>query len=488
MRALLDVETATFSLERFEELIRPEQYRQLTQAAREARRMLAGRTIWNVNSTARGGGVAEMLRSLVAYAKGAGLDCRWLVIVPEDPGFFRVTKRIHNHLHGYEGNGGRLDDEAREIYERALRVSAQALAERVEPGDIVLLHDPQTAGMVPAVARVTPHVIWRCHVGLDMPNDLARQAWSFLLPYVEDAHAYVFSRADFAWEGLDRSRIGVIPPSIDPFSPKNQQLSRDQVAAILTVAGIVTGGPASGAMFQREDGTVASVVNRAEMVEVAPVTLNDRLVVQVSRWDRLKDPMGVIRGFVDHVVPHVDAHLFVVGPSVEAVSDDPEGLEVLRESILEWESLRPEAQRHVHLVTLPMVDSEENAAMVNAIQRHAEVIVQKSLAEGFGLTVAEAMWKGRPVVASRIGGIKDQIEHGRTGILIDDARDLAEYGGAVRALLEMPEQAAKMGEAARERVRDYFLGPRHLMQYAELFEQLLAAGATRAGRDEAEQA
>jgi trehalose synthase len=215
------------------------------------------------------------------------------------------------------------------------------------------------------------------------------------------------------------------------------------------------------------------------MVESSQATVGDRLVVQVSRWDGLKDPVGVIRGFADHVAPHTDAHLVLAGPAAEAVSDDPEGDQVLRDSLLAWEFLPPPVRDRVHLATLPMKDTEENATLVNALQRKAEVVVQKSLAEGFGLTVAEAMWKGRPVVASRIGGIQDQIEDGRTGLLISDPRDLAEYGAAVRSLLDDPERAARMGAAARERVRDYFLGPRHLMQYGELLERLVSpTGAT----------
>jgi trehalose synthase len=213
------------------------------------------------------------------------------------------------------------------------------------------------------------------------------------------------------------------------------------------------------------------------MVEGSRATARDRIVVQVSRWDRLKDPVGVIRGFADHVAPHTGAHLVLAGPAAEAVSDDPEGDQVLRDSMRAWELLSPAVRDQVHLVTLPMKDTDENATLVNALQRRAEVVVQKSLAEGFGLTVAEAMWKGRPVVASRIGGIQDQIEDGRTGLLISDPQDLAEYGAAVRSLLDDPGRAARMGAAARERVRHHFLGPRHLMQYGELLRRLVSVSS-----------
>jgi trehalose synthase len=202
---------------------------------------------------------------------------------------------------------------------------------------------------------------------------------------------------------------------------------------------------------------------------------DDPVVLQVSRWDRLKDPLGVIRGFVDHVAPTTDAHLVYAGPAVEAVADDPEGKEVLQEAQAYFGQLDAEAKDRVHLTALPMDDLAENAAIVNALQRRADVIVQKSIAEGFGLTVAEGMWKARPVVASRIGGIQDQIIDGETGILLDDPTDLAAYGAAVRGLLEDPEAARRMGQAAMARVRDEFLAVRSLMQYLNLMEKLLKA-------------
>jgi trehalose synthase len=204
-----------------------------------------------------------------------------------------------------------------------------------------------------------------------------------------------------------------------------------------------------------------------------PPSYDDPLVVQVSRWDRLKDPMGVMVGFAEHVAVSTDAHLVLAGPNVRGIADDPEGEEVLDEVEHHWRELPGPARGRVHLACLPMDDIEENAAIVNALQRRATVVIQKSLMEGFGLTVAEAMWKSRPVVASRIGGIQDQIEHGRTGLLVSDPRDLKEFGSCVLSLLEDTEGAERMGQEARSRVRTDFLGPRHLMQYLELVDRLL---------------
>jgi trehalose synthase len=196
-------------------------------------------------------------------------------------------------------------------------------------------------------------------------------------------------------------------------------------------------------------------------------------VVQISRWDRLKDPMGVLDSYVGGVAGTCDAHLVLAGPSVDEVADDPEGAETYREVKRAWEALADDVRARVHLVCLPMDDEEENAAMVNALQRRADVVVQKSLAEGFGLTVAEAMWKGRPVVASRIGGIQDQIEDGVSGILLDDPSDSQAFAEAVCGLLDDRAAAASVGERAKARVMSHFLGSRHLGQYVQLCAELV---------------
>jgi trehalose synthase len=461
--------------ESFKAALDDERYERFADIVAQARETFAGRVVWNVNSTARGGGVAEMLRPLLAYARGAGVDARWEVI-EGNPEFFRVTKRIHNNLHGAEGDGGDLGEHERLVYEEALYESAVQLAELVHPRDVVVLHDPQTAGLVPTVKGRGIPVIWRCHVGLDMPNELARRTWRFLLPYVQEADAYVFSRGDFAWEGLDDSKVNVIPPSIDAFSPKNQELDADTVRSILVAAGLVSDSERPVfPCFTRSDGSPGRVDRRAELLEEQTLTPHQRVVLQVSRWDRLKDPLGVIRGFAEHVAPHSDAHLVYAGPSVRAVADDPEGVEVLGEARSAWHDLAPDVRGRVHLAELPLDDGDENAAIVNALQRHATVVVQKSLAEGFGLTVAEAMWKARPVVASRIGGIQDQIIDGETGLLLDDPTDLASYGAAVSELLDGDVDAERLGREAQRRVREEFLGPRHLSQYFELVTKLLAS-------------
>jgi trehalose synthase len=469
--------------ERFDGVLTRPQAADFERAVVDGRARFDGRVIWNVNSTAAGGGVAEMLWSLIAYARGAGVDARWAVVDGE-PRFFRVTKRLHNRLHGAPGDGGPLGERERSCYESVTQANAAALSELIDPADIVLLHDPQTAGLIEPLRATGARVVWRCHVGIDTPNRLARSAWAFLFPYVDKADAYVFSRDTFAWRDLDPSRLAIIPPSIDAFSPKNQEMPRGATTAILHAAGLLSHNGAGAPVFTRLDGSPGRIDRRATVVEHEPLSADIPIITQVSRWDRLKDPTGVIDGFARYVAPRTGAHLVLAGPDVRAVADDPEGQEVLEACIAARSDMPERVRNRVHLVTLPMDDPEENAAIVNALQRHSTIVVQKSIAEGFGLTVAEAMWKGRPVVASRIGGIQDQIIDGRSGLLVDPL-DLEAFGAALIHLLSDRRRAARIGAAAHRRVRDRFLGPRHLGQYLELLSDLAAApshrGKTRNG-------
>jgi trehalose synthase len=485
---LTHVPVGVLSPERFSGVLDPAQEERFRAAVERVGEAFEGRIVWNVNSTAQGGGVAEMLRSLLAYARGAGVDARW-VVIPGTPDFFAITKRIHNHLHGFPGDGGPLGAAEREAYRGVIEPSALELTELLRPGDVVIVHDPQPAGRCRTAKEVGAVVIWRCHVGLDRPNDLARGAWDFLRPHVLPADAYVFSRHAYAWEGLDGGRVTVVPPSIDAFSPKNQQLSEEQVSSILAAAGLSPNGEMASPTFAREDGSTGTVVRLATLhADSGPLPGDAPLVVQVSRWDRLKDPLGVLLGFATHVAPRSDAHLAVVGPSVEGVADDPEGADVLRETEAALEGLPAEVRARIHLVSLPMEDGEENAAIVNAIQRRADIVVQKSLAEGFGLTVTEAMWKGRPVIGTRIGGIQDQIVAGTTGLLLDDPLDLRAYGDAVLTMLDDPARGREMGREGQRRIRDQFLGPRHLTQYLELISTLMGSEEVAARDSPAEPA
>ena len=462
------------SLSRLEPLIGHDRYGELERTVAVAREQLRGKTIWNINSTAAGGGVAEMLQVLVGYILDADVDIRWLVI-GGDAEFFAVTKRIHNRLHGMTGDDGDLGQSEAAHYTDVSAANASSAAMRVQPGDIVLLHDPQTAGMAAPLVGAGARVVWRSHVGCEISNEWTDQAWSFLRGHLAPCSAYVFSVASYVPAWIEDSRAWIIPPSIDPFSPKNQEMGDDEVMRTLRGIGLLPGGDESSpGRFTRRDGTTGLVCQRASIVSSGPpLQPGVPLVVQVSRWDKLKDMAGVMNGFASYVAGRVDAQLALVGPSTAGVTDDPEGAEVFAQCRATWEALPSEVRRLVRLVTLPMDDVDENAAMVNALQRHATVIVQKSLAEGFGLTVAEGMWKAKAVLASSVGGIAAQIEPG-TGLLLEDPTDLSAFGGILTALLAHPGEIAELGARARQHVLEGFIGDEHLLRYAHLIAWLLS--------------
>ncbi|MET0524353.1 MAG: glycosyltransferase [Nocardioides sp.] len=452
----------------------------LAAAAEQARSAFGDRVVWHVNATAHGGGVAEMLQTLLAYGKGAGIENRWLVL-DGDARFFEITKRLHNMLHGAPGDGGSLGHAEHTHYEAVLSTQLAELTRRVSPQDIVLLHDPQTAGLAEGLRAIGARVVWRCHVGSDLTNELTLTGWQFLRSYLAHAYALVFSRREYAPSWVEDARLVVIPPSIDPLAVKNMPLSPEDVTAVLARVGLVADGAREGPVsFSRRDGTPGTVRPHLRsgglLLGSDPPSVGVPLVVQVSRWDRLKDMAGVMEGFVRALSDDdlAGAHLVLAGPEVSGVADDPEGAQVLAECREEWNHLPDAVRGRVHLASIPMDDVDENAVIVNALQRYAAVVVQKSLVEGFGLTVTEAMWKGRPVVASRVGGIQDQIKDGRDGLLVDDPYDIEQYAGVLVRMLADAELAERLGNAAHARVLDEYLGDRHLEQYVTLFSRLVA--------------
>ena len=437
--------------------------------------------MWNVNSTAAGGGVAEMLPSLIGYARGLGLDARWFVIAGVPPSSTSPSAsttcctlpRRRRPARGAE----------RAVYEAVARDNAGPLLARVRPRDVVVLHDPQTAGLAPALAEAGATVIWRCHIGADGgggggaggPDGEAARGWAFLEPYLARAHAFVFTRAAYVPPLAAGRETALIAPSLDPFTPKNEELDDATAHAILVRAGLLAGEDVGPVAFEGADGAPRRVGRRAEVVrEGGPPAADAPLVVQVSRWDPLKDPIGVMRGFVSIVGDEAPggAELVLAGPRASGVADDPEAEGVLAAVVEAWRALPEAARRRVHLASLPTDDAAENAATVNALQRRASVIVQKSLREGFGLTVAEGMWKARPTIASAVGGIRDQIADGEHGLLVEDPADLGAFAAGLRRLLGDRALAARLGRAARERVRERFLAVRHLGQYADLIERV----------------
>ncbi|MEO7059711.1 MAG: glycosyltransferase [Lapillicoccus sp.] len=488
------VEVAAKPLELLGELLPVTRRDQLTANAARARDLLAGRVVWNVSATAEGGGVAEMLHTLLAYTRGAGIDTRWMVL-DGDPEFFAITKRIHNSLHGASVDGEGLGPADHEHYERVLRGNLAELTSLVRRGDVVLLHDPQTAGLVPGMRAIGAHVIWRSHIGRDDATLASDRGWAFLRGYVQDADAFVFSRRRYVPGWVPADRVRVIAPSIDPFSAKNRHLDDVEVRSVLrwvglidagsTDAGSADGGLTDGGLtdgpdqprpveFTRRDGTTGVVRRHTDLMPGAPLPASARLVVQVSRWDLLKDMAGVLSAFADAIVPATtDVHLVLAGPDVSGVSDDPEGAQVLAACRSEWARLPEPARDRCHLACIPMDDVDENAIIVNALQRRATVVVQKSLQEGFGLTVTEAMWKSRPMVASAVGGIQEQITDGQEGLLLPDPRDLTGFAVRLQTLLDDPTMAERLGRNAHARVLDEFVGDQHLIHYVDLFADLV---------------
>jgi trehalose synthase len=381
------------------------------------------------------------------------------MVIEADAEFFAITKRLHNRLHGMAGDDGNLGRREAAHYTAVLKENAEALdGRRIRPGDVIYLHDPQTAGLAGHLRAHGGRVLWRCHIGSDRSNAYSEEAWSFLQPHLAECDTFVFSHAAFVPPLLREADVWIIEPSIDPFAPKNRSLPAARVRALLGSVGLVEG---------ERDPSIDAIIGGAR-----PFAPDAPVVVQVSRWDRLKDMGGVMEGFAAHVAGRNDARLALIGPDVSAVSDDPEGKRVLDECIAAWEALPPRTRDTVRLVTLPMDDIVANALTVNAAQRHARVVVQKSLMEGFGLTITEAMWKSRPVVASAVGGIVDQVPDD-TGILLSDPTDLTTFGETVAALLGNPERMRELGRRARSHVRANLLSDRHLRDYARVIEHMV---------------
>jgi trehalose synthase len=475
MVKIQEVHVEPRSLKRFEPILGTQTVSSVEARALALARRLSGRAVWNINSTVSGGGVAEMLASLLVYPRAYGIDARWGVI-EGSPEFFSVTKRLHHALQGSPGDGSPLGDAQRSIYEAVSEENANEFRKIIHSGDIVILHDPQTAGLAPYLSDHGCHLIWRCHIGDDRTNEEEERGWAFLWPYLSQVPISIFSRHAYVPPALNPGQTLVIPPSIDPFSAKCEALEDTTVRAVLEHIGVLAGGKTAPSVeFTTMEGASRRVGRRAHVVGTSdPPDWDAPLVLQVSRWDPLKDPIGVMDAFAR--VPQGDseaAHLMLVGPEVTGVADDPEAGGVVEATLEHWRGLPDESRDRVHLAFLPTADPIENATMVNALQSHASIVVQKSLREGFGLTITEAMWKSRPIVATRVGGIQDQISDGVEGLLVDDPTDLDSVSWALTQLLNDPGLSRRLGTAGRARVVSEFLPTRHLLQYAELIENCL---------------
>ena len=291
----------------------------------------------------------------------------------------------------------------------------------------------------------------------------------------------MFSRYTSLPEWLGGAETSILTPGIDPGSAKNLPMPDGAARAILQHLGLAAGVPAAPPHYQRTDGSTATLAAGPTVLDSdgAPDWGRDPVVVSLARWDRIKDPLGVLDAFVERALAAAGAHLLLAGPDPGQVADDPEAEAVLAAVRGRWRRLPPRARARIHVACLPLAPAEDNAAMVNAIQRLAAVVVKKSLQEGFGLGVTEAMWKARPVVASAVGGHLEQVQHRHSGLLVADPADVGAFGDAIAGLLHDPPLAARLGQAGRERVRALFLNDRHFVRWVEVFGSALEPGRRR---------
>jgi trehalose synthase len=369
---------------------------------------LANKRVLNVNSTRVGGGVAEILAQLIPLMREVGLDSRWEVLAGS-PQFFTLTKNLHNALHGAPISFSKAESD---IYRSVTETNLRSLD---LDADVVFVHDPQPAGLIAGRRADRGHWLWRCHIDVSAP---APGAWEFIEPLVRRYDLSVFSAPQFA-RALDIPQL-LISPSIDPLSDKNRELSTEEVHSIIAGLGITSDKP---------------------------------MVTQVSRFDRLKDPLGVLEAW-RLARSRFDCQLVFAGG---AATDDPESVQVLEE-LTERAGNDPD----VHILNLAPTSNLE----INAIQRAATVILQKSVKEGFGLTVSEALWKNKPVIAGAVGGIPLQVTHKYSGILTHTIEGTAFW---IKQLLAAPEFARKLGENGHAHVRNNFLLTRHLRDYLLAF-------------------
>ncbi len=375
---------------------------------------LKGRSFVNINSTSVGGGVAEILTRITPLLKQLGVDARWDVI-KGDERFFFVTKKIHNGLHGVPVE---ISDEE---FEAFLQVNREN-ADEMQFADTVFVHDPQPMALIEKRHSIGGKWIWRCHIDFSRPLE---RIWNFMEPFIRQYDAAVFSAPAFARE-LPIPQV-LISPSIDPLSDKNRELPEETIRATFERFGIDRSRP---------------------------------VVTQISRFDYLKDPVGVIKAY-KLAKKRVDLQLVLAGGGA---TDDPEGPAVM-------EQVRAEAEKDKDVFVLFLPPSSD--LEINALQRGSTVVLQKSLREGFGLTVSEALWKGRPVIATAVGGITLQIAHKYSGILTHSIEGTAHW---IKQLLNEPEYAQALGAHGREHIRNNFLITRHLKDYLLLFISLLRDG------------
>lgn len=458
----------------------------------EAKSRLAdfdGRRIFMVNSTAQGGGVAEMLPAVLAIMRELGLDTHWLVIETEDHEFFRLTKTLHNLIHG--AGDPHLGAADREVYDRVSAENAAAMEAFLKPGDVLVIHDPQPMGAGALLReKLDIAAIWRCHIGLDRETHETRAAWDFLDRYLKPYDHAVFTAPEYIPSSL-AGRATIIHPAIDPLSHKNKPLNVHEVVGVLANAALIKPwGPVITPSFAEPAKRLQADGGWAPATEPEDFGLLFRpIVTQVSRWDRLKGFVPLMEGFValkhdleartDLKEHHRRAlqlvRLVLAGPEPASVDDDPEGKEVLAELSAAYMALPTHLQADIAMISLPMSSKKNNALIVNALQCCSDIVAQNSIQEGFGLTVTEPMWKRAALMGSSAVGIRQQIRPGMDGLLIKNPEDPQEIATGLDTLLSDQATRDAMGRSARQRVHDNFLVFTQVQRWIELLTNTVEA-------------
>ncbi|AYY14021.1 glycosyltransferase [Actinobacteria bacterium YIM 96077] len=464
----------------------------LRHEAESLRSAVGTRRVWMVNSTPRGGGVAEMLPPLINLMSELGVDARWLVMQTDEPDFFRLTKRVHNLVQGH-GEPEITEDE-RGLYEKISYETAEAISEYLEAGDVLVVHDPQPLAAGALIRQeLGPDglvAIWRCHIGLDEHSPQTRTAWDFLCPYTEPYDHAVFSAPEYI-PGCLSGKSTIIHPGIDPLSHKNRELPVHKIVGILSNGGLtgsaeLVPSPSFDHRAKRlqPDGSWAAATEPEDFG-----LLYRPIVSQVSRWDRLKGYVPLLRGFsrFKETLGDLDeldelprrtlerVGLVLAGPDPTGVSDDPEAHDVLDEIRQAYMSLSPEIRESIAVITLPMASAKENALIVNALHRCSDIVVQNSLQEGFGLTATEAMWKQTAVITSEAAGLRQQVRPGLDGHTVRDAEDPDAIAGALHAMLRDQKRRELLGHNAQQRVYSDFLIFTQIRSWLELIVGTLAS-------------
>ena len=418
---LQKVKLSPRALKDYKGIIPDEQYN----ACQKIAKKLKGLKVAHINATAQGGGVAEILSSLVPLMNGVGIKAEWLVMPsPKDPAFFEVTKGMHNTLQGKGGNF--MTPERKRIYLNHNRFNAKFM-DAVKP-DIWVVHDPQPLAAIYLLKDKKSKKIARIHIDTSHPN---KGTWDFVGPMAKKYDRVIFTMEEFVSPDFPKDKVRIFYPAIDPLSQKNIKMS----------------------------------VSTAELIlENMGINITKPLVTQIARFDPWKDPIGVVDAFYKAKNKFPDLQLALLGLMI--ASDDPEAMRIFRK-VRRYAKGDPDIYLFSHL---DQIKDYSISTFVNAFQTSSDVILAKSIREGFGLVVTEAMWKGKPVIGGNVGGIKHQIVDGKSGFLVDSSDEAADR---IIELLKDPAKSKKMGMAARKRVRENFLMPRLLLDYMKLFDELM---------------